>query len=625
MRALPCVLGLFLLCSTTATADVRPLRDWRQMRSPNFLLLGDVSEGDLRKVAGRLEQFRAAVGVMLPKATVTTATPTTVIVFRSHRNYQPFKPVYNGKVADHIGGYFLPGQGTNYITLTTEMRGGGGDDERFRVIQHELVHLMVRNSTRGMPVWFNEGLAEYYSTLDVAPNGSQVLVGKVISHHLFQLRERSIPLEQLVAVDHGSPLYNEGSKASIFYAQSWALVHYLILAEKQKRVGQLPAFLNALADGVPLGDASQKVFAASPAQLQKELQGYVGRDTFTIIELKFAERLAEIERLPSTPVSDAAAHATMGGVLLAMGRSAEANEQLQQALALDSAQPDALAILGYLYVREGKYDLARTHLLQAATHEPASAQTHYLLALALTQLRNSGNDAGTDAEARTDAALRRALTLDPALTDAYAMLAHRLASRGGNSNEPIALLSKAIELSPGREELRLNLAYLLANRQRFADARAVLGPLMAQASDPTIKEGARSLMARLADYEQRKAGSDVVELAPDGPRRMILDLRKVGEGESQLRGRLLAIECPRGSIQFAVEHENAKTTSRVHSRTFDTIEFITYRENDTGGSITCGERPPDDDVLVTYRPAPEGNSLGEVVAIEFLPKSVKVR
>ncbi len=161
------VVLLAWLVAPPVSAQVKPLKEWRQMRSANFYLMGDVGEGDMRRVAGRLEQFRAAVGRLLPKATVTTATPTTVLVFRSHRNYEPFKPLYNGKVNENVAGYFMGGPAINYITMTTEMRGEGSEAERYGIIYHELVHLMVNNTVRGVPVWFNEGLAEYYRTLEV--------------------------------------------------------------------------------------------------------------------------------------------------------------------------------------------------------------------------------------------------------------------------------------------------------------------------------------------------------------------------------------------------------------------------------------------------------------------------
>ena len=55
--------------TANAAPDVRPRSGWLRMQSPNFLLVGDVSARDLRQVAERLEQFRDALGILLPKAT----------------------------------------------------------------------------------------------------------------------------------------------------------------------------------------------------------------------------------------------------------------------------------------------------------------------------------------------------------------------------------------------------------------------------------------------------------------------------------------------------------------------------------------------------------------------------
>ena len=376
---------LALLVANPAHAQVKPLKGWRQMRSANFYLIGDVGEGDLRRVAGRLEQFRAAVGMILPKATITSGTPTTVLVFRSNRNFEPFKPLYNGKVREDTAGYFAGGPAVNYIALTTES-GSTDEDARFGIIFHELVHLMVNNTVRGVPVWLNEGLAEYYRTLEVASSGQQVIVGRVHSPHVLLLREQFLPVDKLVAVDHNSPLYNEGAKATVFYAESWALVHYLLLGEKQKYAAKAGLLLDALASGLPFAEACPRALGISAAQLQKELKAYVSRERFTMLQWTFAERLAAVERLPSSPFSDADAHATAGALLLRMDRRDEARQHLEFALALEPANAQAHSALGLLYVQASRVDLAREHLQQAAAGGGATAQTHYLLATTLQRI-----------------------------------------------------------------------------------------------------------------------------------------------------------------------------------------------------------------------------------------------
>ena len=149
------------------------------------------------------------------------------------------------------------------------------------------------------------------------------------------LREQFLPVDKLVAVDHKSPLYNEGAKATVFYAESWALVHYLLLGEKQKYAAKAGPLLDALASGLPFAEACPRALGISVAQLQKELKAYVSRERFTMLRWTFAERLAAVERLPSSPFSDADAHATAGALLLRMDRRDEARQHLEFALALE--------------------------------------------------------------------------------------------------------------------------------------------------------------------------------------------------------------------------------------------------------------------------------------------------
>src|SRR5207244_8368198 len=138
----------------------------------------------------------------------------------------------------------------NYITLTTETR---GEQDPFNVIFHEYTHLLVNNTMGNVPVWFNEGLAEYYSTFTIS-DGRKVVLGKPISNHVFLLRQnKMLPLRTLFQVDQHSPYYNERDKQSIFYAESWALMHYLILGAK--KLVQMDKFIKAMDAGAPMEKA----------------------------------------------------------------------------------------------------------------------------------------------------------------------------------------------------------------------------------------------------------------------------------------------------------------------------------------------------------------------------------
>src|SRR2546430_14725953 len=152
--------------------------NWTSVRSKNFLLVGNASEKEIRQVGTRLEQFRETFSRLFTKAKFSSPVPTTVIVFKSNNSYKPFKPNPN------IAGYFQSGPDVNYITLTTEVN---GEQNPFSVIFHEYTHLLVNNTSGNVPLWFNEGLAEYYSTFSITDD-QKIELGKPISNHVYLLR-----------------------------------------------------------------------------------------------------------------------------------------------------------------------------------------------------------------------------------------------------------------------------------------------------------------------------------------------------------------------------------------------------------------------------------------------------
>src|SRR5215213_10909610 len=192
--------ALFLLLAAQAAAAAKDT--WTSVRSQNFFLVGNASEKEIRQVATRLEQFRDVFTKLL-KVNFNTPIPTTVVVFKNDSAYKPFKPVADGKVVE-VGGYFQSGDDVNYITLTPER--SGAVENPYGTIYHEYTHLLVNNSLGPgqAPAWFNEGLAEYYSTFGIEDD-RKVYLGRLVNYHLRLLREqRLIPLSQLFAVTHHS-------------------------------------------------------------------------------------------------------------------------------------------------------------------------------------------------------------------------------------------------------------------------------------------------------------------------------------------------------------------------------------------------------------------------------------
>src|SRR5215212_2553643 len=375
----PLAVSLCLLAVVSHHTTVAAKETWVSVRTKNFFMVGNGGEKDIRKVALKLEQFREVFTWLFPKMKFNTPVPTTVIVFKSDSSYTPFKPRAN------TAGYFQAGPDVNYITLTTELR---GEQDPFSVVFVEYTHLLVENTFDKAPLWFNEGLAEYYSTFSITDD-QKVVLGRPIGNHVFLLRQnKMLPLQTLFEVDHKSPHYNETNKQSIFYAQSWAVMHYLIIG-KTGRVEQLGQFIDLLKSKVPMERAFQQAFEVPFDTMEKDLRNYVKQDRYNIVSGHFEKKLELDTTTEATTLTEAEAQAYLGDLLLHSSRK-EAYGYLEKALNLDPNLAMAHASLGMAYFREGKVDEARASLERAVATNSQNYLAHYYYAFTLSRQRPEG-------------------------------------------------------------------------------------------------------------------------------------------------------------------------------------------------------------------------------------------
>ena len=89
----------------------------------------------------------------------------------------------------------------------------------------------LKDNVPGAPLWLNEGLAELYGSMQFS--GGEAVLGAPLTHYIRLLRQTGVAaLSTLFSIGTSSPHYNEQDKSGIFYGQSWALVHYLMLVAK---------------------------------------------------------------------------------------------------------------------------------------------------------------------------------------------------------------------------------------------------------------------------------------------------------------------------------------------------------------------------------------------------------
>ena len=169
---------LLILCGDQAQGK----DSWTRVQTKNFTLVGNANERDIRKIAIKLETFRETLLVMFPKAKISTPTPTTVVIFKSDLAFRPFKPRYQGKIRENVGGYFLPGPHMNYIVLAAEKE----VIDPYAVIFHEYEHFVLRNNLLHIPLWLDEGLAEFYSSFQTTDNDQGIKLARLSIRSAFE-------------------------------------------------------------------------------------------------------------------------------------------------------------------------------------------------------------------------------------------------------------------------------------------------------------------------------------------------------------------------------------------------------------------------------------------------------
>lgn len=447
-----------ILFATAPTAAAKT--NWIKVESKNFVLVGDASEQNIKEFAAKLEQFRLSLTTLFPNLKIETPLPTRVYVFRDGDSFRPYKPIYQGKVRENVAGYFLARGSVNVIALAADRRWG----DPLQPVFHEYEHFILKNNLGAIPTWLDEGMSEFYSTFYSSAGGKKATIGDPLSAHVDLFRHNSIwPLARLFAVDRRSPDYNESSKVGIFYAQSWALVHYLLFQDIKNGTNQFAEFIELLSTEIAMETAFQMAFKRDYAALEAELRRYVTRLEYPVMDVVFREQLIEPKDLTAVKISEAEAEFFAGELNYHLFRWPEAEAQLNRSLILDANQSPAHRALALLRWNQDRPEEAKREYLAAIKIDPQNYQTYLSYGILL------GNERRND-ESLT--ALKKALELNPDAPAVHYQLGQYF-SRMGKDEAAVTEFSTANRLDDRSPEYSRALAVglLRLGRGNFA-ARA---------------------------------------------------------------------------------------------------------------------------------------------------------
>jgi len=444
-----------LFCGPATTASDQT---WIEVRTPHFDVYSNGTEKQARNLAKGFEQIRSVFAVSFPELRTDSGAQTIVVGPKDEESMKALVPAFwVKKGAPRPVGFFRQGWEKNYALIRLDEEGSNNES-----VYHEYIHQLVSLNFTRIPPWLNEGLAEFYGNTKF--DGDHAFIGAPSERLALLWRKPIVPLEKLVAAGPEPP-YKNDDEAQMFYAESWALTHFLMFGKGMGNGERFNQFVHELQLGKKSMEAFREIFG-EPSSIEDQFDAYTRQFTLRAFDLKQPVRI-DASSFAAHKLSPAEADAALGGFYMYLGQFDTAKERLSAALSEDPTVSLAHENMGFWDFQHGQDADALHEFDQAAVLNPNSYLAIYYRAM-LTYYRKMDNDSLT----KLDAALKKVGELNPRFAPAVAERSH-IACEQKRYQESYDLAVQAERLEPDRPGYRTNVAEILLLVGHASEAIAI--------------------------------------------------------------------------------------------------------------------------------------------------------
>jgi tetratricopeptide (TPR) repeat protein len=413
--------GFLLFSSIFLSGQGKP---WTEVRSPHFRVLTDGSERDARHVARAFEQMRAVFESQFPGFKLETPAPLTVLAARDEQTMKWLLPqMFKAGVGSQVGGRFQQGWERSFAVVRLDlMNADRRNPDTYALEYHEYIHSLLHANFRWLPIWLDEGLAEFYAYTRF--EGDRMFIGAPPKSGRLNILDYRSPTPLRVFITTRSSMTKEESDTRLFYAQAWAVVHFLTFGPGMNGGEKLKGFFNSLIHGTDQLKAFEQAFGNAD-EVDKAYRKYINQLAFStgilpapggvdekdyaVRQLSLAETQAEIavyqiEARQFELVRSLAEEAIKNDPKLGLGHQA----------------------LGYALFNEGKEEDALKEFSQAVELDAKD----YLALFAKTMTSPVARSETAEDQAAFKEALQKVVALNPRFAPAYIELAKLDLKRG---------------------------------------------------------------------------------------------------------------------------------------------------------------------------------------------------
>ena len=486
-------LALLVLCAPLVPAR-SDQQHWIRVNSSHFSVVTDVDEIKGHEVVARFEQMRLVFGQLLARTRINMSEPIDIIALRSDDEYSKVVPNRQGPAI--AMGFFIPGSDRDYFVLNLSK------EESWRAVSRDFALMFLNYNYPPTQPWFDEGFAEYFSSLRFDNKQAQIGADpESFTEILSSTPWLSIP--DLFATRRDAS--QESSRHTLFYAQSWIVMHYLLTQDKLSETGTYFDLVEN--QKLPVEEAIQKAYGMSSAQFTQVVQDHfhsLGQPSKPPEKGKqpLPAGSQTLEVTPSDQIgsSNQELPEAEGQSLVAemSVRLPEHREQAVQQLESITSQPKmdnvvARRALAWTHMEKKEFDRALEELSKAGDLNPKDPWLHYYLALVRYHLAQTGEATGGLPNMMQD--LRQVLDWDAEFAQARSMLA-MAQLEGGGVHAAVDSMRVALTLSPRNQTYLLNMAQIYMAGKSWEAATLLLERLKSS-PDPEVAKSAGEQLAGL--------------------------------------------------------------------------------------------------------------------------------
>jgi tetratricopeptide (TPR) repeat protein len=606
---------------------------WIRISSAHFSILTDAGEKKGREASLRLEQMRNIFSQLFLKTKLHLSESLDVIALQSDEEYIRVAPLRQGQPIS-APGFFLPGDDRNYIVLDLAA------EDSWRAVSHDFARLLLNFNYPPTQEWFDEGFAQYFSSLRLGDTQAQVggdptqslpwshaLPGQSFTE---LLAGPWLSMPELFAMRPGPAGY-----PPMFYAQSWIVMHYLLHQDKLSDAGAYFGLVQIRK--VPVEQAIQQAFGMSAAQFELAVKDYFhsfppssqaqprpGATSSGGQLSQLPPPLGPLDVAASVQdVVDAQAVALVSEMAVRLPEHRDEGVKNLETIIADPKTDNVIAhrALAWVRMERKEFDQADEELARAREIDSKDTWTRYYLALMKFRAAQAGQKP-IEGVSNMIQDLVFVVDKEPDFAEAHNMLAlARL--QGGGVHSATEAIKVAIQLSPRSEQYLLNLAQIDLAGKKWDDATPLLerlkdssNPKIAQTARknledlPTLKKygvlpqqnasqtGPATAVSSVPEHDAEDANSTQSEAAPAEP---VPDRRKV----QFVRGRLIKVDCS--------PNPGAILTVRTNSRTLK-LRTDNYKSLLLVGADEFSCDWTDRAVIANYKAG--GKADGDLVSVE---------